>query len=93
VVGHVVAAAAVGAGTAVVTPLGFAHAAATTPVERLGQTMGAAEVGRELDGAGVQLLVGAVAAAVTLGAGLGGLAVVLGAGAALVAGARTVTRR
>jgi len=44
----VVAAAAVGAGAGLVTPLGFAHLAATAPLERLGQTMGAAEVGREL---------------------------------------------
>src|SRR5258707_10419236 len=70
-----VAAAAVGDGTGVVTPLGLAHLAATTPAERLGRTMGAAEVGRELGDAGGPLLVGAVAAAVTLGAGLAGLAV------------------
>ncbi|GGM09312.1 MFS transporter [Dactylosporangium sucinum] len=93
VAGLVVAAVAVGAGTGVVTPLGFAHLAASTPQERLGQTMGAAEVGRELGDAGGPLLVGAVAAAATLGAGLAGLALVLGAGAAVVAGARTVIGR
>ena len=40
--------AAVGAGSGLATPLGFAHLAATAPLERLGQTMGAAEVGHEL---------------------------------------------
>ncbi|WP_433063859.1 MFS transporter [Dactylosporangium sp. CS-033363] len=85
----VVAALAVGAGTGLVTPLGFAHLAANTPQERLGQTMGAAEVGREFGDAGGPLLVGAIAAAATLGAGLGGLAVLLGASAALLARART----
>jgi DHA1 family tetracycline resistance protein-like MFS transporter len=89
----VAAAVAVGTGAGLVTPLGFAHLAAGTPTERLGQTMGAAEVGRELGDAGGPLLVGAVAAAATLGAGLGGLALVLGALAAIVAGARSPTRR
>jgi MFS family permease len=93
VVALVPAAAAIGAGTGLATPLGFAHLAASTPAERLGQTMGAAEVGRELGDAGGPLLVGAVAAAATLGAGLAGLAVVLGASAALVAAARSVTTR
>ncbi|GAA4261506.1 hypothetical protein [Dactylosporangium darangshiense] len=41
----VVAAVAVGAGSGLVTPLEFAHLAATAPLERLAQTMGAAEVG------------------------------------------------
>jgi hypothetical protein len=54
VVALVVAAAAVGVGTGLVTPLGFAHLVATTPPERLGQTMGAAEVGRELGDAGAR---------------------------------------
>ncbi len=88
----VFAAVAVGAGTGLVTPLGFAHLAAGAPAERLGQTLGAAEVGRELGDAGGPLLVGAVAAAATLGAGLAGLALVLSALAAVVAGARTIVR-
>ncbi|GAA2807914.1 MFS transporter [Crossiella cryophila] len=76
----VVAAILIGAGTGLVTPIGFAHLAAGTPVERLGQTMGAAEVGRELGDAGGPLLVGAVAvAAGALGYGLIGLAVLLAA--------------
>ncbi len=81
--GVVAAALMVGAGTAVATPLAFAHLAGTAPPERLGQTMGAAEIGRELGDAGGPLLVGAIAAAVSLGGGLAALAVVLG-GVALI---------
>ena len=81
--GVVAAAVMVGAGTAVATPLAFAHLAGTAPPERLGQTMGAAEIGRELGDAGGPLLVGAIAAAVSLGGGLAALAVVLG-GVALI---------
>lgn len=88
--GLVVAAVLIGAGTGLVTPIGFAHLAAGTPAERLGQTMGAAEVGRELGDAGGPLLVGALAvAAGTLGFGLIGLAVVLAALAAVIARAAT----
>ena len=76
--GVVAAAVMVGAGTAVATPLAFAHLAGTAPPERLGQTMGAAEVGRELGDAGGPLLVGAIAAAVSLGGGIAALAIVLG---------------
>ena len=39
------AAVLIGAGTGLATPIAFAHLAGTTPPERLGQTMGAAEVG------------------------------------------------
>jgi MFS family permease len=77
------AAVMVGAGTAVATPLAFAHLAGTAPPERLGQTMGAAEVGRELGDAGGPLLVGAIAAAVSLGGGIAALAIVL-AGVAVI---------
>jgi DHA1 family tetracycline resistance protein-like MFS transporter len=55
------AAVAIGTGTGIVTPLGFAALAAAAPPGRLGQTMGAAEVGRELGDAGGPLLVGAIA--------------------------------
>ena len=82
-VGVVAAAVMVGAGTAVATPLAFAHLAGTAPPERLGQTMGAAEIGRELGDAGGPLLVGAIAAAVSLSGGLATLGVVLG-GVALI---------
>jgi hypothetical protein len=57
--------------------MAFAHLAGTAPPERLGQTMGAAEVGRELGDAGGPLLVGAVAAVLTLNWGLAALAVTL----------------
>ena len=86
--GVLTAAVAIGAGVGLATPLGFAHLAAITPPERLGQTMGAAEVGRELGDAGGPLLVGSIAVATTLGAGFLGLAVVLVATAAAVLGAR-----
>ncbi|AQA06305.1 MFS transporter [Mycobacterium sp. MS1601] len=66
VAGLVVAAVAIGLGVGIVTPLGFAHLAATSPAERLGQTMGSAEVGRELGDAGGPLLVGGLATALTL---------------------------
>lgn len=75
--GMLVAAVAIGAGTGVVTPLGFAALAATTPPERLGQTMGSAEVGRELGDAGGPLLVGGIAVVTTLSGGLAGLAALL----------------
>jgi MFS family permease len=88
-IGVLAAAVAIGAGTGLATPLGFAHLAATTPKARLGQTMGAAEVGRELGDAGGPLLVGALAATATLGAGLIGLAIVLAATAAAIAATRS----
>jgi DHA1 family tetracycline resistance protein-like MFS transporter len=68
------AAVAIGAGTGIVTPLGFAALAAAAPAGRLGQTMGAAEVGRELGDAGGPLLVGAIATPAGLGVGLLSLA-------------------
>ncbi|WP_372666211.1 MFS transporter [Amycolatopsis kentuckyensis] len=77
IAGLLPAAAAIGAGTGLATPIAFAHLAAATPKERLGQTMGAAEVGRELGDAGGPLFTGALAAAGSLGLGLGGLAAVL----------------
>jgi MFS family permease len=73
--------AVIGAGTGLITPLGFAALAASTPAERLGQTMGAAELGRELGDAGGPLLVAAVATSAGLVYGWGALAVILAAGA------------
>jgi MFS family permease len=64
------AAVAFGAMVGTVTPLAFAHLAAATPDERMGRTMGNAELGRELGDAGGPLLVGAVATAWTLPAAL-----------------------
>jgi MFS family permease len=68
------AAALVGAGTGLITPLGFAALAGATPAERLGQTMGAAELGRELGDAGGPLLVAGVATLSTLIYGYASLA-------------------
>lgn len=70
-------AALIGTGTGLITPLGFAALAASAPAERLGQTMGAAELGRELGDAGGPLLVAAVATLTTLDHGYATLAVVL----------------
>jgi MFS family permease len=77
VCGILLAAVLIGAGTGLATPIAFAHLAGTAPPERLGQTMGAAEVGRELGDAGGPLLVGAVAVALTLSGGLAALALTL----------------
>lgn len=75
--GIVAPALAIGVGTGLVTPLGFAALASATPPERLGQTMGSAEVGRELGDAGGPLLVGGLAVATTMTGGLLGLATLL----------------
>ncbi|QLJ06405.1 MFS transporter [Streptomyces sp. NEAU-sy36] len=74
VAGLLPAAVLIGAGTGVITPLGFAALAAATPEARIGQTMGAAELGRELGDAGGPMLVASVATAVTLGWGYAVLA-------------------
>ncbi|MGW0044000.1 MFS transporter [Rhodococcus sp. NPDC003348] len=77
--GVLLAAVGIGVGTGVITPLGFAALASSTPPERIGQTMGAAELGRELGDAGGPLLVAGVAAAATLTAGFAALAAVVAA--------------
>jgi MFS family permease len=87
------AAVLIGAGTGLITPLAFAALAAVSPPERLGQTMGAAEIGRELGDAGGPLLVGALATVATLAAGFLGLAGALALTAAVVAGTRPRSRR
>lgn len=66
-----------GLGIGVTTPLGFAHLAATTPPERMGRTMGNAELGREVGDAGGPLLVGGIATAASLSTGLGALALLI----------------
>lgn len=75
VTGLLTAAVLIGAGTGLITPLGFAALAAVTPEERMGQTMGAAELGRELGDASGPLLVASVASAATLTWGYTTLAV------------------
>ncbi|MGW3951267.1 MFS transporter [Streptomyces sp. NPDC004752] len=74
------AAALIGMGTGLITPLGFAALAAGTPAERLGQTMGAAELGRELGDAGGPLLVAGIATLATLTYGYAVLAALLAVG-------------
>ncbi|MFJ9011199.1 MFS transporter [Streptomyces canus] len=86
--GVLVGAALIGVGTGLITPLGFAALAASTPQERLGQTMGAAELGRELGDAGGPLLVAAVASLATLTYGFGVLAAVIGMGAVVAVARR-----
>lgn len=78
----------VGGGIGVATPIAFAHLADATPQERMGRTMGTAELGRELGDAGGPLLVGAVATGAGIGWGLGALAAVV----VVVAGAAPRTR-
>jgi MFS family permease len=85
IAGLVSAAVLIGVGVGLITPIGFAYLAATAPKERLGQTMGSAEVGRELGDAGGPLLVGALAAAVTLTPALLVFGVLLTATAGLLA--------
>lgn len=68
------AAVLIGAGTGLVTPVGFAALAAATPEERIGQTMGTAEIGRELGDSGGPLFVAAIASAASLGWGFATLA-------------------
>ncbi|WP_374238385.1 MFS transporter [Mycobacterium sp. PSTR-4-N] len=86
--GLTVGAVAIGLGAGVLSPLGFAALAASAPPERLGETMGSAEVGRELGDAGGPLLVGAVAAAATLGVGCVAAAALMAGVAALSAAAK-----
>ncbi len=86
------AAVLIGLGTGLITPLAFAALAASTPQARLGQTMGTAEVGRELGDAGGPLLVAAVATATALAYGYAALAAILAAGP-LVGLLIAVTRR
>ena len=77
------AAVVLGMGIGIATPLGFAHLAGTTPPERMGRTMGTAELGREIGDAGGPLIVGGIAAALSLAAGLWTLALLVAGCAAL----------
>lgn len=89
--GILASAALTGVGTGLITPLGFAALAAATPRERLGQTMGAAELGRELGDAGGPLLVAVVATISSLMYGYAALAVLLTAGAIIILAAHRST--
>ncbi len=74
-----------GLGVACVTPSGYAALAALAAPDRVGRTMGTAEMGREIGDAAAPVLVGAAAAAAGLAVGLTWLAVALVAAAALSA--------
>lgn len=67
----------VGVGVGMATPLAFAHLADVTPQERMGRTMGSAELGRELGDAGGPLIVGGLATVGGLPLGLGALALLV----------------
>ena len=67
------AAVIIGCGIGITTPLAFAYLAVTTPEERMGRTMGAAEMGREIGDICGPLIVGAIAAIASVAAGLGTL--------------------
>ncbi|PQZ60268.1 MULTISPECIES: MFS transporter [unclassified Microbacterium] len=75
--GLYVAAGLLGIGIGLATPFAFAHLADATPPERMGRTMGTAELGRELGDAGGPLLVGGVAVVATLPIGLTAIALVV----------------
>lgn len=82
----------VGAGVGTATPVAFSHLAASTPEERMGRTMGSAELGRELGDAGGPLIAGAVGTASVPGVGLIVVAILTaGAGALALVGMRRRT--
>jgi MFS family permease len=71
-----IAALLAGVGVATLTPVAFAHLAGTTPPDRLGRTMGSAELGRETGDAVGPLVVGGVGSAIGLPFGFAAFAVV-----------------
>ena len=89
IVALVITALLVGAGVGLATPVAFSHLAASTPEERMGRTMGSAELGRELGDAGGPLVAGAVGTASVPGVGLIVVAALTaGAGALALVGMR-----
>ena len=92
-VGLLAAAVVIGLGCGLITPLAFTMLARSTPEERLGQTMGAAEVGRECGDAAGPLAVGSIAAASSVPFGFLGLAAVVAISGAALAVTRLVGRR
>ncbi len=76
--GLIGAAVVIGAGCGLITPLAFTMLARSTPAERLGQTMGAAEIGRECGDAAGPLAVASIAAVSSVPLGFAGLAVLVG---------------
>ena len=90
--GLLCAAVVIGAGGGIITPLAFTMLARATAEQHLGQTMGAAEIGRECGDAAGPLIVGAIAAATALPFGFLGLAGLIGA-TQLATAATARTRR
>ncbi|MDA2889675.1 MFS transporter [Mycolicibacterium sp. BiH015] len=76
-VGLLCAAIVIGAGCGLITPLAFTMLARSTPADRLGQTMGAAEIGRECGDAAGPLAVASIAAVTSVPFGFAGLAIVV----------------
>jgi MFS family permease len=93
IIGVLLAAVLIGTGTGLITPLGFAALAASTSPERLGQTMGTAELGRELGDAGGPLLVAAIATTTALTYGYAALAALLATGPLLALAITTIHPR
>jgi MFS family permease len=91
--GILTAAITIGAGTGVITPLAFTSLARSTPEEHLGQTMGAAEIGRECGDLTGPLVVAAVATTVGLAGGFLALAAVTSLVIAFVAWSRPDARQ
>lgn len=83
----------IGVGCGLITPLAFTMLARSTPEERLGQTMGAAEIGRECGDAAGPLVVASIAAASTVPFGFLGLAAVVAASGVGLRRARGVVGR
>ncbi|MFB1294596.1 MFS transporter [Mycobacterium sp. pW049] len=75
--GLLCAAVVMGVGCGLITPLAFTMLARSTPEERLGQTMGAAEIGRECGDAAGPLAVASIAAVTSVPFGFAGLAVIV----------------
>lgn len=88
----VAAAILVGVGVGGITPLGFARLATTTPPDRMGRTMGSAELGREVGDAGGPILVGIIAGAATLPLALGVMAATAAIAATIGAGLTSSTK-
>ena len=92
-VGLIGAAVVIGLGCGLITPLAFTMLARSTPEERLGQTMGAAEVGRECGDAAGPLAVGSIAAVSSGSFGFLGLAAAVAASGAVLGVTRLVGKR
>jgi MFS family permease len=92
VAGLLVAAPLIGVGAGLATPLGFSMLADSAPAGRLGQTMGAAELGREAGDAGGPLLVGGLGSASAPAVGMIVLAALTAVAAALTVGGAATDR-